>query len=166
MNPFVQNIKLSVLQIDDSFTLTSTAKVEIGALPKKIIIPNNFFIERIQKTSVFHLPNILDVLYKQLRPAGRDLFQYVTVMLKKELDYIELIHKKVCEDMNDISRGTLHSGITQLTQAGIICKRDPKTYWINPLYIYNGNRIDYFRKLGPDYIDIIIPANHQNRLSA
>lgn len=153
MNPFVQNIKLNILQVNDNYVLVSD-KNPNGPMPKKLIIPNHYFIEQIQRTSVYHLPNIIDVIFKQLKPSGRDLFSYITIKLKKDYDFIDLIHRIVCNDIG-ISRGTLHSGIISLSQAGIICKRDAKSYWINPLYMFNGNRIDYFRELGDDYVNII-----------
>ncbi len=154
MNPFVQNIKLNVIKVNESYTLTPN--VRNGAAPKEsIVVPNYYLVEEISKTSVYHTSDLHQIVFKVLKAAGRDLLLYIILQIKKDCDFIKLQPVETMEYMG-ISRTTLYAGIQQLIDAGVICKKDVKTYWINPLYIFNGNRIKYFKDKGEEYINVVV----------
>lgn len=157
MNPFVQNIRLNVIQINGSYTVIDNSKGNSSnddSNKLEFKIPKSYLVEQMGKTGIFHVPNIKHILFRELKSIGRDLLHYIEISLTKNFDYIKLVPSSVCEEMN-ISRAGLYVAINQLTQAGIITKRDVKTYWINPLYIFNGNRIEYFQALDGDHINIV-----------
>lgn len=153
MNPFVYGYRINVLQINETYVLNSTKSINPGSL-NKMIVPNSYLIEKPDKTSIYHTAEITHVLFKELKAIGRDMFNYVTINLKKDKDYIDFDRDKVCEEM-DISVATFYAAITQLIKANILYKINTKSYWINPHFIFNGNRIGYFEKLGNDHINVI-----------
>lgn len=159
-NPFVLNFKLAVLKVNKTYTLVSNGgskkdQVEgLVSIKGGLQIPMPFLMERTDRTSLFHNQDSMEVLFKQLRSIGRDVLLYIIYNLKKDHDSIVLKADKASENMG-ISKATLYVGLGQLTDAGVIAKKDVGVYWINPIYIYNGDRIKYFEGLGEDYIDIV-----------
>lgn len=153
MNPFVQNIKLNVVKVDDSYTLHTNSRGKIRSdAPLKI--PNHYYVDKVDNTALFHTPDISDLIFNKLKSAGVYLLMYIQIHLKKNADTIRLVSNDVCEEMH-ISRGTLHNGLIQLTECGVIVKKNGKDYWINPMYLFNGSRINYFKELGEEYINIV-----------
>lgn len=154
MNPFLQNFKLNVVKINTTYleTRTNMSDGTVGNIRK---IEDSFLAEQQDKVSVYNIPYIENILFKELRSSGRDLLLYVIYNIHKDEDIINLKPDKVCKEM-DISKGTYYSGLTQLIDAGIICKKNISIYWINPLYIFKGNRIDYYNKFCPDCINIAV----------
>lgn len=152
MNPFVQNIKLDVIQLNTALTSNKSLGSEGGTTSMTL----SRLVERVDRTSIFKVEGIDELMFKDLGPSGRDLLIYITYHLPKEKDYIQLIGKPVCIAM-EISRGKLQAGLNQLTTHGLIARRDIKTHWINPIYMYNGDRVKYFKNLGKDneYINIV-----------
>lgn len=162
INPFVRNFKLAVLKINKTYTLVSNNgkdSIDPSAVKDGFKIPMPYLMERVEKTSLFHNRDTNYVLFNKLKSIGRDLLLYIMVSLSKDKDYIHINPKDVCEEM-DISRTTLYVGIGQLIEFGMIEKKDVKHYWINPIYLFNGDRVDYFKKLGEDYYEIVftVPA--------
>lgn len=159
MNPFVQNIKLDVLKVVENYVVSIRKEGAAGA-PKRMFT-DSYLLEKQTKVSVYQHPS-MTLLFKQLRPAGRDLFLYISMTLKKNKDYIELSRSKVCEDMGT-SRVTFFNAIKQLTEAGIICKKGVTEHWINPMFLFHGDRIGYFRKLDPTdpeaYMNVVSTIN-------
>lgn len=164
MNPFVQNIKLEVLKVVENYVVSIRKEGAAGA-PKRMFT-DSYFLEKQTKVSMYQQPS-LDFLFKRLKPAGRDLFLYISMTLRKNKDYIELSRSKVCEDMGT-SRVTFFNAVKQLTEEGIICKKTVTEHWINPMFIFHGDRIGYFRKLDntdPEaYIHVVSTINPKEKI--
>jgi DNA-binding GntR family transcriptional regulator len=54
----------------------------------------------------------------------------------------------------NVSRPTLLKAIQELEDVAVICKKSQSDYWINPHYIFKGNRIKYYQTNCPTCIEI------------
>lgn len=154
MNPFVFNYRINVVQVNETYILNSTKVSNPGSL-NKLVVPNSYYVEKPDKTSVYHTIDITKLLFVDLKAIGRDMFNYVVINLKKDKDYIEFDRDRVCKDM-DISIATFYAAITQLVKANVLYKINTRAYYINPHFIFNGNRVDYFEGLKDEYNHINI----------
>lgn len=162
MNPFVQNIKLDVLKVVENYVVSIRKEGAAGS-PKRMFT-DSYMLEKQEKVSVYKQPS-LDFLFHKLKPAGRDLFLYITLKLKKNKDYIDLQRAVVCEEMGT-SRVTFFNAVKQLTEEGIICKKTVTEHWINPMFIFHGDRIGYFKKLGEqedDFLNVVSTINSSGK---
>jgi predicted transcriptional regulator len=78
--------------------------------------------------------------------------------MKPDCDFINLKTEFVCKKMK-ISRPTLTRAISQLIDIGVLCKKTQSEYWINPFYIFKGNRIKFYNKTYPDCIEVSCKLN-------
>lgn len=154
MNPFIQNFKLKVVKVNTSYFETKTSDIQDGYIGKYRKVEESYLAEQQEKISVYDIPYIENVLFTELKSNGRDLLLYIMYNIKKNEDSILLKPDKVCEKMK-ISKPTYYTAIQQLCDIGVICKRHTVEYWINPLYIFKGNRIDYYNSRCKECIDIV-----------
>lgn len=87
--------------------------------------------------------HVLD-LFKQLSSAAKDMFIYIAIKLPYNQDYLELDEVKYCA-ITGVSRATFYAAKQQLTNRLLIprVKRN-NTYWINPVYMFKGDRMKAF----------------------
>jgi len=154
MNPFLQNFKLNVVKVNTTYYETKTSDISDGYVGKYKKVEESFLAEQQDKTSVYNIPNINNVLFKALDPRSRDLFLYIIYNIKKEEDIINLKLDAICS-LTEMSKPTLIKSINILIDNAIICKKSQSEYWVNPFYIFKGNRIDYYNKQCPECIDIV-----------
>lgn len=158
MNPFIQNFKLKAVKVIDKYNETRTSDISDGVVGKYKTVTEWYLAEQQEKVSVYDISYIENILFQELKSSGRDMLLYIIYNLKKDTDTIDLPIEKVCKKIS-ISRGTYYNGVTQLIDVGIICKKQTTTYWINPFYIFKGNRINYYNKQNPDLIEIVAAVN-------
>lgn len=154
MNPFIQNFKLNVVKINTSYFETKTTNISDGIVGKYKKVEESYLAEQQDKTSVYHIPYIENILFKELKSSGRDLLLYIIYNIQKDDDTINLSADKLYKEMS-ISKSTYYTAISQLIDVGIICKKNNSTYWVNPFYIFKGNRIDYYHKHCPDCVNVV-----------
>ena len=156
-NPFIVNYRLQVIRINNSTSISNNDDDDSTT----VLNNKRYLIEQQEKTSCYHIPNCLDILFKQnITSKGRDLLLYIERKLGRDNDVIELKLEKTMEDMG-ISKPTLIKAINELKSASIIAFKGKSVYWINPIYIFNGNRINYFKALGENYIQIVHTINNK-----
>lgn len=154
MNPFIQNFKLKVIEIYSEQKYINSNDLSDGIATKYRKETSVFFAERQEKTAVYEIPYIENVLFKEMSSCGRDLLLYIIYNIQKNEDFINLKHDKVCKEMQ-ISKPTLIKAINNLEENAIVCKKSQSEYWINPMYIFKGNRIAYYQKNCEDCIEIV-----------
>ena len=93
-------------------------------------------------------------LFKVLSQAGRNLFLYIMATIGKEKDTINLHTEKICNEMG-ISRNTAGTAKDSLVDNGVICHRKGNEYWVNPFFIFRGDRIKYYNEACPDCVKIV-----------
>lgn len=160
MNPFLQNFKLALVKVYETYHETKTSNVDTdGHISNFRTIIESYYMEQQEKTSVYKIPYAKNVIFKELGSAGRDILLYIMYTIKTNQDIIELHHNKITAEVG-ISKSTLYNGIQQLIDIGVICKKFKSDYWINPLYIFKGDRIAFYTKqCGEDCIDIVATIN-------
>lgn len=154
MNPFVQNFKLKVVKVNTTYYETKTHDITEGVVGKFKQVTESFLAEQQEKTSVYDVGYIENILFKELKSNGRDMLLYVIYNLEKDSDIINLKQDKVCEKIG-ISRATYYSAIQQLIDVAILCRKHSSEYWINPFYLFKGNRIEYYNKIDKSAIEIV-----------
>jgi len=152
MNPFLQNFKLSVIKVNTVYYETKTSDISDGFVGKYKKVEESFLAEKQSKTYVYEIPYIENILFKTMSSCARDLLLYIIYNLPKDQDFINLKTEKVLSILN-ISKPTLIKAKNQLEESAIICSKSQSEYWINPFYLFNGNRIDYYNKQCPDCIN-------------
>lgn len=116
-----------------------------------------YYVEEQQKITIYKPGNTkvsTTFAFQVLNSQGRDLFFYIMYSLSKDSDIIRLDPKTVTAAMN-ISLPTFYRGVTNLKENMVItpCKRTE--YWINPLLLFRGDRIDYYQQQCPDCIEVV-----------
>ena len=79
--------------------------------------------------------------FPMLSSSGKDMFMYVCSKLQYNQDYIELTEERYCKDTG-VSRSTFFSAKRELTNRVLIERKSRRnTYWINPMYMFRGDRM-------------------------
>ena len=154
-NPFIKNFPLNVIKrISKSNNIIDFGN-EPGVSVTQKIEYNTTWFEQQSSCKLYRLPYMDNILFKNCSSAGRDLLLYIQIHLKDNFDYIELKFKKVHKAMDIKSMKTFYGAIQSLTDVGIICKKGANEYWINPYYIFKGDRITYYRNNAPEGINVV-----------
>ena len=154
-NPFLQNFKLQLVEISEKEKIVNTKDIHDGMVLKFQTVQNIYSVEKQTKVSVYDIPYIENILFKNdIKSNGRDLILFVVYNLVEDQDWINLKTDRVCSKMN-ISRPTLLSAIRQLEDAAILCRKSQSEYWVNPFYIFKGNRINLYQKTSPGNIEVV-----------
>lgn len=82
---------------------------------------------------------------QKLNKPGLAVFQTLYKQMLKQFDKDSVIMTPaIAKRTNKITENTYFAGITQLIKAGFIARSDdPLTFWINPTYMFNGNRLRF-----------------------
>lgn len=157
MNPFLANVKLEVIQMTESTNYVSTASTK--GVVKSITNSTTYFIERQKGTTIYDVPGFDEIYFSNLKASARELYVYICLNIQYNSDTINLSYANVSKVMK-VSRPTLISAVQQLSNAGVICKTSKQSvYWINPLYIFRGSRLEYYNKECPSCIQVIKEIN-------
>lgn len=82
--------------------------------------------------------------FPHLSSAAKDMMMYIAARMQYDTDIIELEEEKYCNVMN-LSRSTFFSAKRELTNRIIIPRTSRRnTYWINPAYLFRGNRMEKY----------------------
>jgi predicted transcriptional regulator len=162
MNPFLQNFKLKVIKVNSKYYETKTSDIHDGFVGKFKEVHESFLAEQQEKITVYDIPYIENILFGELRNAGRDMLLYIIYNIKKNEDDINLQIEKTCIKMK-ISKGTYYTAVQQLIDVGLICKKHTTSYWINPFYLFKGNRIDYYYKQCSNCVEIVAEIVQSNK---
>lgn len=146
LNPFIVNCTLEVVELEVTRAYVASDEIkETGILTYSKQI-DSYYTERDDSTKVFHNNTIETVIFSnELKSSGRDLLLYIFYNLGRNKDWIKLKADEVVPIVG-FTKPTFYSAITQLTTANIIQKKKMNQYWINPKYIFNGDRIKYFKE--------------------
>jgi predicted transcriptional regulator len=93
-----------------------------------------------------------------MKSNGRDLLLYIIYNIKENEDFINLKLDKICGQIKT-SRPSLIKGINELSDVGIITRKSQSNYWVNPHFIFKGNRIEHYYKCCPESVSIISETN-------
>jgi len=175
INPFLLMEKFKILLIEsESKTLNiDNRNVSPDGIGTSLSSTNRntFYTDLHKNTRVYRPDGILNLIFPSpdeevvdggigLNKNGRDLLLYIFYRLQRNVDYIDLTQNKVCKIM-DIKRCTLSKGIANLTDNMFIMrmKNERSKYWVNPFYIFCGDRKWMYNSVE----DIAIVKIHKKR---
>jgi len=82
--------------------------------------------------------------FTSLTTSAKDMFMWIATHLPYEQDYLEMVEEKYCDEIQ-VGKTTFYGARQQLTNRLIIPRTSRRnTYWVNPTYLFKGNRIDRF----------------------
>lgn len=161
-NPFLKNFKLGVIQIVDTYFETKTSNIFAdGFVGKFKEVTEKYYIEQQKHTKLYDTPFDLNVFYGELKPSGRDLFNYIAYKIKDDNDDIEINVAKVSKIIR-LTPITIYSAIQQLIDIGVICKKAKSLYWVNPYYMFRGDRIAFYTAQCEDCIEVKATLNKKD----
>lgn len=144
-NPFLQSNKLAVVEIKETYYETRTSTIDSsGHISKFKKIEESYFIEQQSKVNVYKTSFATNVLFNVVKSHGRDIYIYIIHNLKENEDIIDINPTKLCTVLN-ISRTSIYNGIQQLIDISLLCKKFKSEYWVNPLYIFRGDRLKFYQ---------------------
>jgi hypothetical protein len=105
------------------------------------------------KSSVYDDFIFEDLFNTNIKPSTRDLFLYILINLEKDVDVVQLNQKEIY-NKTGISKTSFYSAIKQLKEMCIIADKEKNSYWVNPYYIFKGNRLAFYQKNYPKAITV------------
>lgn len=149
---------------EEKDVLVKITKDKFESKKSKYIIYRKNEFEVSKRTSFFETDELLQLILieHKLKPSGMKMFLYVVGNLKFENDWIEIKKKEIALKY-DITDRKVETGIRELIDLGILAKHRPTVngyrYWINTKYLFNGNRLKYYKNNFPDKIRYLQPEN-------
>lgn len=145
LNPFIVNQPIECVALPKKVAIKASNDL---SEPLDKLLDTHFLHDSQSKVSVFRYgkKDIYNVMFGMLTSRARDLFIYIMYAINKDEDYILLSAAKVKGDIG-MSNRTLTEAIKELRECNIVCFKSRSIYWVNPMYIFNGNRIDYYKAL-------------------
>jgi hypothetical protein len=146
MNPFVFDRKIDVVAIKVGSTDDENIYVE----------KNKYYVERQRRTSIYYDTHydIDEILFGKLTSKARDLYWYIVYHLPEGKDCINLKISDV-RGKTGISRNAIVTALQSLKNANLITPKSQSIYWVNPMYVFKGNRLEYFKSLGDTYLNVV-----------
>jgi predicted transcriptional regulator len=149
VNPFLNHFELRCIKLIKQANKVDAKHIHEneGIITQWTKEETEIIIEEQKKCNVYRITGADNIFFDELDNNGRSLFMYITMHLQFNRDYISLKSETVCKVLK-CSRTTLHRAIVQLADIGLITKKMSKyDYWVNPNYLYNGNRVNYIAKM-------------------
>mgnify|MGYP003620960643 CR=1 FL=1 len=154
-NPFLQNNKLAVIEIQETYYESRTSNIDSdGFTPKFKKVTETHFIEQQPKVYLYKIPFALSVYYKHIKSHGRDIFFYIALSIKENTDFIEINPMKLSSELC-ISKSAIYNGIQQLIDVSILCKKAKSEYWVNPTFLFRGNRLSFYQNNCADCTEVV-----------
>lgn len=153
-NPFLFSSSLNLIKMEETYYEADTRNIHDGVVMEAKKVTKTFHIEEQEKTSVYYITYRNNVLFKELTSIGRDVLMYIYHNIKTNEDTIDLPSKKLCNDMG-ISIATYYRGIRELIDIAVITKKEKQIYWINPHYVFKGDRIKFYADKCPECIKVV-----------
>ena len=92
----------------------------------------------------------------KLSPGACQLFLYISYNIYEDYDYIDLSVDTYLKNNEQIkSAKTVYSYLNELIDSNIIRRRSNGSYWVNPYYLFKGDRLNYFKTNYPEVINYI-----------
>lgn len=154
MNPFLASSELTVIEKETITTFIRKEETHCKVLSKTSEIKP---VEVDTFAKVYHIGRKYGLI-SNLSAQGCRMFLYVQMTIEQDQDWVKLPAEEVGKRLN-LSLLTVRLGIKDLIDNGILCKRGKSDYWINPIVLFSGNRLQYFETIAPDKIKRVKDRN-------
>lgn len=154
INPFTATSTLLARRVSNEQYYPNAPHASYNHSGKSI---KNLYLVDFHKKTNLYVPStqIMDeLLFESLSTGALKIFMYVMVHIRNNQDYIQLPYNKlvtICK----MSRATVTRCLKELRDLSILAVKGQSVYWVNPTYIFGGNRIKYFSDINPDIIEEI-----------
>ena len=144
-NPFLKNFPLKVLLKQHTTYEVEFKDIDTsGRMAKEVKTP--YRLDTQKKTNVYYIPYIENVLYDELSPSARDVFLYIIYRIPENQDWIELPYSKLMKMLRIKSNKTIATSLQLLVDNAILIKKSQSAYWVNPHYVFKGNRLKFYEQ--------------------
>lgn len=152
INPFVRHNPIQALNVSKEIIYEEVGSIKLQGDAHKS--NRNFLIDRTRKTSLYidSYKHLDEILFQNLTPTGRDMLLYIMVHVTENQDWINLKLDDV-RKATGISKNSIVTALKCLKAAGIIALKSQSVYWVNPFYIFKGNRIKFYQDIDTTLIN-------------
>lgn len=151
-NPFLQSARLRYFIKQDQLTVFDTQGSEPSSVKGHFSTQHEFekdpFIKLYNDKSFFNV-------FKQTSDTASKIFLYIAYTIPKDKDSIVLNPEDVMGFVGIKSVTTYYKYIQELMDNAVIARRSNSEYWVNPHFVFNGNRIDFYKEHCPECLDAI-----------
>lgn len=155
INPFVINNRLQFRRVQSTSYVPNNNGVEnAGYVHSGSVIKNTYLVDAHKKVNLF-VPTVKlmdDLIFEKMSSGARTLFLYIMVHLQHNQDYIKLGYKTLTTTCK-MSRATVTRCLRELIDLSIIVIKSQSVYWVNPMYLFNGSRLNYYGEIKPEVIE-------------
>jgi len=159
-NPFLQSVRLKVFILESKFHVIDTK--DVNTVKSTLNTQQEF--EKDPFIKLYSERNFMNA-FKNTSDTASKLFLYIAYTLEKNSDVIYINAEKAMEFVGIKSPTTYYKYVQELIDNAIITRKSNSEYWINPLFLFNGNRIEFYKAHCPECLDILnITEVQQNRV--
>lgn len=139
-NPFAELLTISAA------SRTSISEFVVSEEVEELLVGKKFPIDRVQKVSIYYTVGIRDKIYK-LSLQAKSLLFYILYNLDPNRDYVQINRQYYMSQNKVKSHNTFRAALVELCENQIILPTGiyNTVYWINPKYIFPGNRLDKYK---------------------
>lgn len=149
-NPFLQSVKLHVYIKENKMQVIQATDISSirGTFTEEKEWEKETFVKLYNEKSYFKV-------FEDISDTASKIFLYVVYNLAPKQDIIELKAERVMLFAKIKSKVTYYKYVQELIDSALINRKSNSEYWVNPLFLFNGNRIDYYREHCPECIEEI-----------
>jgi hypothetical protein len=149
-NPFLQSGKLKMIITQQSLKVIDSQ--EISSIKGSFVTQQKF--EDDPFTKVYNSKQFNNV-FKMTTDTACKMFIFIVYNLPKNQDLIILDSTEVMEFVGIKSLATYYKYIQELIDNAVIARKTHSEYWVNPFFIFNGNRLSFYEEHCPECIQEI-----------
>jgi hypothetical protein len=149
INPLIQDLVVErrKIKIKNNYVELDSCVREEGEIvdiKRTSIQETTFYVEQDAYTKVY-TKSALRLYIMQLSNAAKELYLWLVYELDKNEDHVWINIERFMEECSISSMTTYRTTVKELQKNVIIYPTIIKDiYWINPLFFFNGNRIDKY----------------------
>ena len=166
MNPFLQNLKIDTSLRDGENLEAEPVYDKHG----RVIDTKHTRVVRFDKSQFIKIyPEMLSDFYLMEKSGKAVLCLFLQEMKnginqdEVRIRYEENFYFDNSGIQRTIKKSTFYAGVKELETLGFIAKKEPNVYWINPAFIFNGNRFSFCQNFIDKDIELQAEAE-ENRL--
>lgn len=113
-----------------------------------------FITEALVPAKIYYDERLLTQLNNIKRLKARALLDWICMNIRPGADRIRLNRGIICAYL-DIKTTAFYDVVNELSDINLINKQKGEWYFVNPYYIFRGDRIKYFKKAGNGFIKVL-----------
>lgn len=156
-NPFLDTHGLKLFNLKTTYNVTKTEQVVEGQ--QNIVleydsVTKSRYIEQQKHIKIYDTTNDHIWMFKEFTPTARDLYLYIVFKLQKNLSFIRLSYELLYK-ATGMAKNSYYNSLKLLIKKKILYKANSKYYWVNPYFIFRGDRKNFYLKHKPDSVEYL-----------